>query len=712
MFRNLVISSLFAILAVGLDAQASTGYALIVGVSHYSSLDERFQLDGPKYDAQMVAAYLKKQRSGLFKQDHIQVLADGVAGAGVPTKAAIQSGIDTIAKQAVEGDFVFMHFSGHGSQQPAKIGDLSETDGRDELFLPGDIGAWDDGLGTVKNALVDDEIGDMIGRIRKKGAFVWVVFDSCHSGTVTRGAPSGEDVRMRKVGPSALGIPQAAMDAADLNATKTRGKGSEPESPFIKVGGTTGKLGGLVAFYAAQSNEQAPEMRLPQGEEGRQPHGLFTFTLLQTITEHPGITYRRAAQEVLQRYSALNMDRPTPLFEGDMESRVFGSTQVDEKPQWVLEKRNAEIHISAGSLSRLSTGSILAILDSPGADEKSALGYVKVVNPTAMDSVLQPVAYHGKKVISFAALPENGYARLIEQKLDFSLRVAKPDWAKEKSTASRGRLTKLIDSMSPEEGSGLRLQWVEPGQPADIRLACCTSEGADAEGVQEQLWLLPSTGNLIATGANKTPSVIFKGKNDVQLKTAILDNLTRIARVINLLRVSQGMGAGSNSMEVMLKVKRKSDGMTRELPATSIPSLYPGDEVHLQAINTGRKPIDVNVLFVGSDYSISHWYKERIHPNGKLSQPLFRVNAESFGKERIIVVTNEAKPESELVDLSFLAQKALPKTRGNAPSGVSALLQDAGFGGIKTRGVEPMSSDDEGGTSSIMQFMIDTTPAL
>lgn len=707
MLRNISIVCMVLVASWVSSAQASTGYALIVGVSHYPSLDERMQLDGPKYDSEMVAAYLKKQRSGLFRQENIKVLADGISGAQTPTKAAIQRGMDAIASKALEGDFVYLHFSGHGSQQPARQGDLSETDGRDELFLPADIGAWDDSVGTVKNALVDDEIGEMIGNIRKKGAFVWVVFDSCHSGTVTRGAPAGEDVHMRKVEPSALGIPQAAMDAADRNGTKTRGKGAAPESSFVKMGDSSGKAGGLVAFYAAQSTEQAPEMRLPQGEDGRLPHGLFTFTLLQTITEHPGITYRRAAQEVLQRYSALNMDRPTPLFEGDMDSRVFGSNQVDEKPQWPIEKRGGEIRIPAGNLSRLSSGSIVAFLDSPGADEKSAVGYAKVVNPTAMESVLQPIEYRGKKAISPNALPENGYARLVEQKMDLSLRVARPEWKDAYPKEARERIQKIMDSLKPEEGSGLRLQWVGVGQPADIRLAY-----AQAGSEQEQLWLLPPTGNLVTAGANKTPSIILKGKDDAQLKLALLDNLTRVARVVNLLRVSQGMGAGSSAMEVMLKVKRKADGITRELSATSIPSLYPGDEVHLLAVNTGRKPVDVNVLFVGSDYSISHWYKERIHPNGKLSTGLFRVSADSFGKERVIVVTNEAKPESEVVDLSFLAQKAMPKTRGNALTGMGALLQEAGFGGVKTRGVEPLGGAEEGGASSILQFIIDTAASL
>jgi hypothetical protein len=706
--RALAALMLAATLGWPAAAFAVTGHALIVGVSRYPSLDEQMQLDGPKYDSEMVASYLRKQRARLFRPENIKVLADGVAGAQMPTRANIESGMAALAGKAGAGDFVYLHLSGHGSQQPAKAGDPTEPDGRDELFLPADIGAWDDTVGTVKNALVDDEIGAMIGAIRKKGAFVWVVFDSCHSGTVTRGAPIGDDVRMRKIAPTALGIPQAALDAAERNVVKTRGKGAGDESPFVNLSEADGRMGGLVAFYAAQSTEQAPEMRLPQGEDDRKPHGLFTFTLLQTITEHPGISYRRAAQEVLQRYSAMNLDRPTPLFEGDLDARVFGSGAVEEKPQWPLERRNGEIRIPAGSLSRLTTGSVVALLDSPGAEQ--AVGYARVVRPSAMESVLEPIQYRGKPALSAQTLPELGYARLAEQKLDLALRVARPDWSAGQSSALRERINLVLDSLKPEDGSGLRVQWVAPGEPADVRLAFTSTDRGDGDG-EGQIWLLPATGNRIAEGANKTPSIVLDGKNDAQLRAALADDLTRIARVVNLLRVSQGMGAGASAMGVILKVKRKADGITRELPASSVPALHPGDTVHLSAANTGRKPVDVNVLFVGSDYSISHWYRERIHPNGKLNAGLFRVSASSYGKERVIVVTSTGKPGSEVLDLGFLAQKALPKTRGDAPLGMAALLRDVGFGGVRTRGVEPLGSEDEAGDSSILQFIVDTVPA-
>ena len=74
-------------------------------------------------------------------------------------------------------------------------------------------------------------------------------FDSCHSGTVTRGAPDGDDLRIRQLPPGALGIPEIATTRGMENPQ------TAPEAPF-DAGSATGSF---VAFFAAQTNEVTPE---------------------------------------------------------------------------------------------------------------------------------------------------------------------------------------------------------------------------------------------------------------------------------------------------------------------------------------------------------------------------------------------------------------------------------------------------------------------
>ena len=70
-----------------------------------------------------------------FAKADVIVLADGVEGAGAPTLAAIRAAFADLTAKVQPGDFVYLHFSGHGSQAPA-LHPETELDGLDELFMP------------------------------------------------------------------------------------------------------------------------------------------------------------------------------------------------------------------------------------------------------------------------------------------------------------------------------------------------------------------------------------------------------------------------------------------------------------------------------------------------------------------------------------------------------------------------------------------------
>jgi uncharacterized caspase-like protein len=242
-----------ALCLTALPAVARENYALLIGANQYPALEERWWLKGPANDVQLVAQYLTTEAPVPFAADHVTVLSDGVPGSTVPTLEAIRGAFAELTAEVQPGDFVYLHFSGHGTQAPA-LDPSTELDGLDELFLPVDIGPWSDAVGEVQNALVDDEIGMLIDGLRAKGADVWVVFDSCHSGTATRAVESAEDdVRVRQLPPEALGIDVDSVEVSrsvDPRAT---------EAPFDGGAGD----GSFVAFFAAQTNEVTPEKNLP-----------------------------------------------------------------------------------------------------------------------------------------------------------------------------------------------------------------------------------------------------------------------------------------------------------------------------------------------------------------------------------------------------------------------------------------------------------------
>jgi hypothetical protein len=234
------IASLFL---TALPALARENHALLIGVNQYPALEERWWLKGPGNDVQLVATYLTTQAPVPFAPENVTVLTDGLAGSATPTLGAIRAAFAELTAEVQPGDFVYLHFSGHGTQAPA-LDPATELDGLDELFLPTDIGPWSDQVGAVENALVDDEIGAMIDGLRANGANVWAVFDSCHSGTATRAVETGDEVRMRQLPPEALGAP---VDEVEVSRSVDP---RAAEAPFDAGSGE----GSFVAFFAAQTN--------------------------------------------------------------------------------------------------------------------------------------------------------------------------------------------------------------------------------------------------------------------------------------------------------------------------------------------------------------------------------------------------------------------------------------------------------------------------
>ena len=119
---------LLSLLVFTLPTLAGEYYALLVGVSDYDNPAIQ-PLNGPKNDVKLMQQVLLKKG---FEKKNIKILADGVTIK--PTRHNILTALTDLTKTVGKGDFVYIHFSGHGSQQPAQEKSLDEPDGYDEIF--------------------------------------------------------------------------------------------------------------------------------------------------------------------------------------------------------------------------------------------------------------------------------------------------------------------------------------------------------------------------------------------------------------------------------------------------------------------------------------------------------------------------------------------------------------------------------------------------
>lgn len=684
---------------------AARTHAVLVGVTTYPSLEKDAQLRGPRNDVQMFLDLLLER--GVARQD-IRIVADGFKGAAVPTRQAILGTLNDMAARVVAGDFVFLFVAGHGSQQPAAAQADEEPDGFDEIFLPRDIGRWDGDAAAVTNAITDDELGAAITRLRNQGAFVWAVFDACHSGTLTRAQPL-PGRRDRQVTPESLGVDSATLAKSRKGTTRARPMQMELDPS------TTTSVGQYVAMYAAQSYETTPEYALPEGTPGAVQRGLFSYTLHQVLTAHPDITYRQAIEQVTQRYLARGIEHPSPNYEGTgMDSVVFGALPGIHRTQWRIDRQDSSLKLRAGIIHEVSNESILAVVSSPAAADDKLIGYVKVTRARATDADVVPIAFAGRAPFKAALIGRSAYARPVELKIDTRLRVGMPVKAG-RCEAAHPAVLQAITQLRSAGRDAERLQWVPAADLADVRLC----------QMGTQLLFLDSSANIDADsrrlplGFDVTRAAVARDDGSlssvaVELQTQLL----KMARVVNLARVATGSigAAAAQPATTVTWQQRCPDGVrdcqvtARQVMPTSRPDLRGGDRFSVRIDNPLRQPVDVTILYIDAAYGIAPLYPElgttpRIEPLGRLERT-FTVNAVPNGLERMLVIAVPAAPQSPSVDFTSLAQEGMPQLaqRSGQRSGLLELYENAVLGATSrstTRGASSSTGTDTSATTVV-----------
>lgn len=702
-----------------LSAQGErTFHALLIAATEYPNLPPKAKLIGPNNDATLVREFLLGNSPVRFESENMIMLADNLEGSsGSPTLENILSALAAFASKVKHGDFVYVHYSGHGSQQPERLaGD--ETDGLDEILLPSDTGQWVDKTKGVPNALTDNVVGKALDAIRDRGAFVWIIFDCCNSGTATRAAVVDEAVTERKVDPADLGIPERELNAAVAVAVASRSTDVQPAeraAAFAVVDNPAGAQsigrGDIVAFFAAQSIETTPEMPLPRGVPEATKFGLFTFTIFQKLAENPNVTYRQLGHAILQQYAADGRTRPTPLFEGMLDARVFGSEAVDTPMQWQVEIRGNRVRLPAGRMHRLSPGSKLALVPSPLSELAEAVGYVEVVTAENLTSTVRPIDYEGKPALAIDHIPARAFARVAQLEIDFQMLVARPGPSDGLDAQIELVNTTLADLVSsPDRKFNIKL--VDPGADADLRLAVlrenaipnAKKDATDSPAV----WFLPPSGDVSFQGGAQPPLVA--AVDPERLRAGAAGVLTKIFRATSLSRLAAGSDYRPDQVQIEFKLKREGKAEPEALQQAVVPRVRPGDEVHISATNLSRKLIDINILYVGSDYSITHIAAQRLVPDATFDEGLLAFTDTSFGFERMIAVLTEAPAQSEIEDLSFLAQDGVPPATRSAGGGrdYSSMLRDIGFA-PSTRSAMKLG-DNRAPMGAVMIFPLETVP--
>lgn len=96
---------------------ARENYAILIGANQYQNLDERWWLRGRRTTRwNWWPPTLTTEAPVPFPADPVTLLTDGVEGVQAATLGAIREAFAKVTAEAQPGDFVYLHFSGHGTQ--------------------------------------------------------------------------------------------------------------------------------------------------------------------------------------------------------------------------------------------------------------------------------------------------------------------------------------------------------------------------------------------------------------------------------------------------------------------------------------------------------------------------------------------------------------------------------------------------------------------
>ena len=677
--RTLLICSIF--LAMAAVSFAQERYAVLVGVGQYPHLSDSLQLAGPSNDVRLVRNYLLNVEG--FNEDDIAWLSDEAPTP--PQRANILAALTNVDKKVQKGDFVLLHFSGHGSRQPAKSKATEELDGYDEIFLPQDVKGWNKAIGSVENAILDDAIGLFIRSYRRKGADVWVIFDSCHSGTMTRGRVGHDSVRTRQVSGTVLGIPDRPADRVLVPNRRPKA------SPFADES-SGAERGMLIAFLAAHASEEAPELLLPKRSDRAEPHGLLSYSINTVLARHPRVSYRQLAQLVTDQYASLPWLRSRPQFYGtdtDMDRTVFNGS--GKHPSLFLATMDKDdrtrLTIAAGALRGFDMGAGVAIYANASDTDENLLGTGTVDTAEATQAVVKVVWHPDTKMSVSPRMPV--YVRLVQPAYESRVLIALLDTSQDKDNQ---RLREIVASL-------------EPHVPL-VKFSDGYDPSADyfAAFFDEKFWLL-RPGQILPCSVQDLTEIdrveCERAHQPEQLFWSVAMEaehlISRAARARSLTKL-QGVVNLPSSLSVDVWVQRSNSVQDVSVSLDDyVGSLHAGDQIYYSVRNEGSTAWDIFLFYVDSQLGIQalqdRGHSARLLPDETIDTKLLgEINNKTLGAESLVVIAEPARDGVE-ADYNFLAQGrwSRVRTRGTRVlSPLRAILEGLSVDpeGAHSRGVE------------------------
>lgn len=331
-------------------------FLLQIGIDAYDSkvmgLDS---LDGCKNDLKILRQVLVEKYGFTDDPAHVRVLVDKQAThAAIVT--AFQEHLIASAKKVFETTgkrdaVVVFQYTGHGAQLPYE--NKFHPDGKTQSIIPIDSRKMIDLKTQSENDILDEELIVLFEELRKYTDNITFIFDSCHSGQITRG--SGEKAREYRLPSGVSLIPKPGPVRETLMAQARKYAGSSPNSQLLPA------YKSVVTITACGPQELAYEKTTavtdPKNKKKFDVHnGKMTYHLVEALKTGSYATYRELGHFLKNKVTG-----QSPHVEGDIDRGLFGGVDTKEPGIAVTSVEGQYITIEAGKVQGIQKDTLLAI---------------------------------------------------------------------------------------------------------------------------------------------------------------------------------------------------------------------------------------------------------------------------------------------------------------------------------------------------------------
>lgn len=304
-----------------------------------------------------------------FKDTHVTVI-DTMA---TTKKASIVAALKQFLMESQTGDVLYFHYSGHGSQT------INGEDylGWDQTLVPSDYLT-----GSHANDIRDKELAQIlkVGLEGKTPAAFLLSFDSCHSGTVTRGG-GGVNRSYTRDTPK---MPPGRKEALKEKRARKQ-PGLLPAEAIAEL-----KFTVISACRSSESDHETTD-------DSNKPIGSLSYALAKAMANAgPSATYRDLFERITDTMRAKEVDQ-VPVMEGLMDVGLLGGGVAPSAEYIAVQYDGHMAELQAGQLMGLLPGSKLDIYPADTRDfvKSKPIGSATVMQAQALTAILDVKPLNG-----------------------------------------------------------------------------------------------------------------------------------------------------------------------------------------------------------------------------------------------------------------------------------------------------------------------------